>query len=348
VDDHPVQDAANNEVLLSRLPTERPATILDVARLAHVSKSTVSNVIRGVGVIAPATKERVRQAVDTLGYRPNLIARQMVQQRTSLIGVVIGDLANPFYSEMTKAVEWHATARGYRVMICNTQIDERRELASLRSLLDYRVAGLIMLAYAGDAESRQLVTEAGVPSVFVTCMADWGDVVSTDDEKGGRLATEHLIGLGHTRIAYVGDSSVEDAADHARAAGYRKAMAEAGLKPSIHHWRKVSLEALLTGRPCVSGVVSSNDLGAIEILDTADRLGLRVPEDLSVVGYDDIIIAGLRRIALTTIAQPKDELARCALDMLHARVTGSLSGSPKRAIVECGLVVRTTTARARR
>ena len=330
---------------MSRLLTEKPATILDVARLARVSKSTVSNVIRGAGVIAPTTKERVRQAIDALGYRPNLIARQMVQQRTSLIGVVIGDLANPFYSEMAKAVEWHATKRGYRVMICNTQIDERRELAGLRSLLDYRVAGLIMLAYAGDAESRQLVTEARVPTVFVTCTADWGDVVSTDDEKGGRLATEHLIGLGHKRIAYVGDSSVEDAADHARAAGYRKAMSAAGLRPAIHHWREVSLEALLSGRARISGVVSSNDLGAIEILDTADRLGIRIPDDLSVVGYDDIIIASLRRISLTTIAQPKDELARSALDFLHDRVTGEARGKPKRAIVECRLVVRGTTAR---
>lgn len=330
---------------MSRSLTEKPATILDVARVARVSKSTVSNVIRGVGVTAPITKERVRQAIDTLGYRPNLIARQMVQQRTSLIGVVIGDLANPFYSEMAKAVEWHATARGYRVMICNTQIDERRELASLRSLLDYRVAGLVMLAYAGDAESRQLVTEARVPAVFVTCMADWGDIVSTDDEKGGRLATEHLIGLGHARIAYVGDSSVEDAADHARARGYRKAMSAAGLKLAIHHWRDVSLEALLAGRTRVSGIVSSNDLGAIEILDTADRLGIRVPEDLSVVGYDDISIAGLKRISLTTIAQPKDELAHSALNMLHARVTGEAHGKPKRAIIEGGLVIRGTTAR---
>ena len=122
-------------------------------------------------------------------------------------------------------------------------------------------------------------------------------------------------------------------------------MSAAGLKPAIHHWRDVSLEALLAGRTRVSGIVSSNDLGAIEILDTADRLGIRVPEDLSVVGYDDISIAGLKRISLTTIAQPKDELAHSALNMLHARVTGEAHGKPKRAIIEGGLVIRGTTAR---
>jgi DNA-binding LacI/PurR family transcriptional regulator len=336
------------------LPPEpaKPATILDVARLAKISKSTVSNVVRGRDGIAQATRDRVQLAIEQLGYRPNVLARQMVQQKTNVLGVVIGDLANPFYSEMAKQIERHASARGYRVMFCDTQIDKRLELAGLQSLLDYRVAGLVFLAYAGDAESEKLVRESRVPAAFVTCMADWGDVVSADDEKGARVATQHLIDLGHRRIAYIADPSVEDAADQARAAGYSRAMARAGLQTRILHWQGVdgralleaSVEEVLLGAERVTGIFSSNDLGAIEILDCADRLNIRVPEDLSIVGFDDVMLAGLRRINLTTIAQPKEVLARIAITTLVSRIAGELSGGNLRQIVECNLVVRGSTA----
>lgn len=323
----------------------KPATILDVARLAKVSKSTVSNVIRDAKGIAPQTIARVRAAIDELGYRPNVLARQLVQQRTNVLGVVVGDLANPFFSEMTKQIERYAGQHGYQVMFCNTQIDQHVELAGLRALLDYRIAGLIFLAYAGDAESTRLVTTSRVPALFLTCSADWGDVVSPDDEKGGRIATEHLLALGHRRIAYVTDTSVEDAADHGRQAGYRDAMAKAGLPVAVHRWQEeASIEKLLLGDDRVTGVFCSNDFGAIELLDAADRLGIRVPQDLSVVGFDDVTLASLRRINLTTVAQPKEMMARIAVTTVASRITGELSGGPLRQIVDCSLVMRGSTA----
>ena len=330
----------------------KPATILDVARLAKVSKSTVSNVIRDAKGIAPATIARVRTAIDELGYRPNVLARQLVQQRTNVLGVVIGDLANPFFSEMAKQIERYATQHGYRVMFCNTQIDEHIELAGLRSLLDYRIAGLIFLAYAGDEESARLVTDSRVPALFLTCTADWGDVVSPDDEKGGRIATEHLLELGHRRIAYIADPSVEDAADQARQAGYRHAMAKSGLPVAVYHWqgsdgktlKETTIEKVLLGDDRVTGVFSSNDLGAIELLDCADRLGVKVPHDLSVVGFDDVMLAGLRRINLTTVAQPKEMMARIAVATLSSRIKGELTGGHLRQIVDCSLIIRGSTA----
>lgn len=330
----------------------KPATILDVARLANVSKSTVSNVIRDAKGIAPATMARVRAAIDELGYRPNVLARQLVQQRTNVLGVAIGDLANPFFSEMAKQIERYATQHGYRVMFCNTQIDEHIELAGLRSLLDYRIAGLIFLAYAGDEESARLVTDSRVPALFLTCTADWGDVVSPDDEKGGKIATEHLLELGHRRIAYIADPSVEDAADQARQAGYRRAMTKAGLPVAVYHWqgsdgktlKETTIEKVLLGDDRVTGVFSSNDLGAIELLDCADRLGVKVPRDLSVVGFDDVMLAGLRRINLTTVAQPKEMMARIAVATLSSRINGELTGGHLRQIVDCSLIIRGSTA----
>lgn len=330
----------------------KPATILDVARLADVSKSTVSNVIRDAKGIAPQTIARVRAAIDELGYRPNVLARQLVQQRTNVLGVVVGDLANPFFSEMTKQIEHYAGQCGYQVMFCNTQIDEHIELAGLRGLLDYRVAGLIFLAYAGDEGSARLVTNSRVPALFLACTADWGDVVSPDDEKGGRIATEHLLALGHRRIAYITDPSVEDAANQARQAGYRGAMAKAGLPVAVYHWqnsdgktlKETSIEKLLLGDQRVTGVFCFSDFGAIELLDCADRLGVRVPRDLSVVGFDDVTLASLRRINLTTVAQPKEMMARIAVTTISSRIKGELSGGYRRQIVDCGLVVRGSTA----
>src|SRR6516225_2914907 len=314
----------------SEPPNGKPPTILDVARRAGVSKSTVSNVIRGIRSITPETQLRVTRAIEELGYRPNILARQMVHQRTTIFGVVVGDLANPFYAEMAKQIERSAAVRSYRVMFCNTQGEEAAEIAGLEGLLEDRV-----------------------PAVFVTCSAEWGDVVCADDERGAKLATEHLIGLGHERIAYCADPIVEDATDRARQAGYRQTMEAAGLKPMVFHWeraedrllREAPVDQILTGPQRPTAFVSSNDLGAIDLLDCADRLAVPVPRKLSVVGFDDVMMAGLARINLTTIAQPKEMLARLAVDTLASRIKGELSGGPIRQTVSCRLIIRGSTTR---
>jgi LacI family transcriptional regulator len=334
-------------------PAVKPPTILDVARRAGVSKSTVSNVIRGIRTITPETQRKVTRAIEELGYRPNILARQMVHQRTTIFGVVVGDLANPFYAEMAKQIERSAAARGYRVMFCNTQGEESAEIAGLEGLLEQRVAGIIFLAYAGGSTKPRSLLEGRVPAVFVTCSAEWGDVVSADDERGARLATEHLIGLGHERIAYCADPIVEDATDRARQAGYRQTMEAAGLTPMVFHWERAEdrllregpIDQVLAGPRRPTAFVSSNDLGAIDLLDCADRLAIPVPRKLSVVGFDDVVMAGLARINLTTIAQPKEMLARLAVDTLASRIEGELTGDPIRQTVSCRLVIRGSTAR---
>jgi LacI family transcriptional regulator len=333
----------------------RPPTILDVAHRAGVSKSTVSNVIRGVHGVAAAKRARVLAAIDTLGYRPNILARQLVQRRTTILGVVVGDLGNPFHAEMAKQVERHASARGYRTMFCSTQAEETAELTGIQSLLEYRVAGILFLAHTGASSGARELIEGVVPSVFVTCSADWGDVVSGDDQRGAEMATRHLIDLGHQRIAYFADPTVEDAADRARQVGYSQAMRHAGLSPIVYYWRhapdtvvhnnrEMPVYDVLRGPRSVTAIFSSNDLGAIELLDVADRLGVNVPDDLSVVGFDDVLMAGLSRINLTTVAQPQEELARQSLATLAARMQGELTGDPVRRTVELKLVVRGSTA----
>lgn len=329
----------------------KPATIVDVANFAGVSKSTVSNVIRGTGITAPATIARVRQAIEKLGYRPNILARNLVQGRTDVLGVVVGDLSNPFFSEMAKLIEYHSANHGYRVMFCDAQSEERAGYGGLKGLFDYRVAGLIFLAFNDDA-SMELLHKSQIPAVFVTCTSTRGDVVTADDVRGGILATDHLIELGHRRIAYAADPSIEDAADKARQEGYLTVMRKMNLPPTIFHWqrsgrhvtRESDINKLLRGPDRITAIFSSNDLGAIELLDWADKLEIPVPRKLSIVGFDNITLAGLRRINLTTVAQPKEILCKTALQTLNDRIRGRLSGGFQRQVVDCWLIVRGTTA----
>ena len=331
-------------------------TILDVAKAVGVSKSTVSNVVRGAPGVTQTTRTRVLDAVARLGYRPNAVARQLVQQRISVLGIVVGDLANPFYAEMAKLIERHAAEEGYRVMFCNTQVADEVDVTGLESLVEHRVAGVMFLSYlAASSRARQLV-EGYLPAVFVTCNADWGDVVAGDDNHGAWLATEHLLSLGHRRIAYFADPIAEDPADRERQASFSATMRDAGLEPIVLRWHsapdrvlrdgvEMGLDAVLRGVERPTAIFAANDLTAIEVLDSADRLGIPVPEQLSVIGFDDLMLAGLARINLTTIAQPKTTLARLAVQTIAARVRGELTGARVRQIVDFTLVVRGSTAR---
>jgi LacI family transcriptional regulator len=332
----------------------KPPTIVDVAQLAGVSKSSVSNVIRNASCVTPEMRARVAEAVAALGYRPNVLARQLVQQRTTILGAVVGDLANPFHAEMAKQVERYAGDQGYRVMFVNIQTD-KAEPAGLESLLEYRVAGVVFLAHAGMPDRTRQLIAGRIPAVFVTCSADWGDIVCGDDLQGAKDATRHLVELGHKRIAYFADPIVEDDADKARRTGYRAVMAEAGLQSMVFHWRRsppglvrgsreVTATDVLLGPKRVTAIFSSNDLGAIELLDCADKLGIRVPQDLSIVGFDDIVLAKLARINLTTVAQPQERLAELAIDTLTRRIAGDLRAGSLHRTVKVELVLRGSTA----
>ena len=336
----------------------RPPTIMDVARVAGVSKSTVSNVVRGAAGVTPATRTHVLAAVDRLGYRPNVVARHLAQQRTSVLGIVLGDLANPFYAEMAKLIERQSAAEGFGVMICNTEAASEVDVTGLESLIQHQVAGVVFLSYLADsARARQLV-EGRVPAVFVTCHAEWGDVVAGDDGHGAWLATDHLLSLGHSRIAYFADPIAEDPSDREREAGFAATMRKAGLPPVVLRWqsapdrvlrdgRPTTLAAVLSGADRLTAIFAANDLTAIEVLDAADRLGVAIPRQLSVVGFDDLALAGLARINLTSIAQPKGTMARLAVQTLAARIRGTLTGARLRQIVDLALVVRGSTGHAK-
>jgi DNA-binding LacI/PurR family transcriptional regulator len=284
--------------------------------------------------------------------------RHPAPQRTSVLGVVIGDIANPFYAEMAKLVEHFAAIRGFHVMFCNTQVNDEVELAGIRSLLEHRVVGVVFLACAGSPGRARAMVEGHVPVVFVTCTADWADVVAVDDIGGFATATQHLIDLGHKQIAYFADSVMAEKTDHDRKAGYTRAMTGARLRPRFLRWHDkpdtvivdgatLSIRGALTGKDRMTGLVAANDLHAIDILDCAGRCGVSVPEHLSVVGFDDIAIAGRSRIGLTTIAQPKELMARIAVETLAQRISGDLKGGRLHRIADFTFVQRNSTGQAR-
>jgi LacI family transcriptional regulator len=340
---------------VSLRPPRKPPTIFDVAAEAGVSKSTVSNVVRGVEEVSASTRERVLAAIERLNYKPNTIARQFVQQRTTMLGVLLGDLSNPYYAQMAQVVERAAFISGYTTMFCNIEGAQEIATAGVESLLGHRVAGIVFLAYvARPSEVNQLLQEAGVPIVFLGLSASWGDSVGPQDKAGGRLATKHLLELGHQRIAYVRTPLVERSGDRARYAGYRAAMGDAGLEPVTINWRpddefvridrrEVSFRDAVTGGTAPTALFASNDIGAIAVIELCEKVGLEVPGAISVMGFDDIALAGLHRISLTTVYQPLRFQAESAVNLLLERIANPTI-APRHVRVPVELRARGSTA----
>lgn len=332
-------------------------TILDVAQSAGVSKSTVSNVIRGARNVSPETRRRVLETAALLGYRPNAVARDLVRRRTSTLGLVVGDLANPFYSELAKLIERRATAAGFATMICNTDGRHESEQARVESLLEHRAAGVLMLQFSGERALLDELAAAAVPVVVVTCWEERTDCVCVDDVRGAALAVGHLLALGHRQVGYLSSGLVEPVTERRRFEGYRQALSAAGIlvaDPLVVRVEQpaylgsdgsmlAALDRLLALPDAPTALFCTNDLLAVEVVETLERLGLRVPDAVSVAGFDGIALAGLVRVSLTTVAQPREELARLAVELVVDRIEGR-SRETRRITLEPSLLARGSTA----
>ena len=332
----------------------RPATLGDVALMAGVSPSTVSNVVRGSDVVAARTRRRVLVAIDRLGYRPNALARHLLQGRATTIGVIARDLRNPFIAEMTSLVEREVARFGFAAMFCATEADHEREEQAIRVMLEHRVSGLVFLSFLGRPSRIESQINGEIPVVFVAAEEPWADSVTVDERRGGEVAARHLIELGHRRLAFVGPHE-QDRADARRLEGFMRAAGDAGLQPTVIAWDPpdgaLSVDGvatewanLLGGPYSATGIFAANDFAAIDLLDVADALGVAVPAALSVVGFDDIDAARLRRINLTTVSQPREALVRLGVEALLGRIEGRISGDPHVTLASVGLQIRGSTA----
>ncbi len=308
--------------------TERaaPSTIRDVANRAGVSTATVSRVLAGIGNPKAETVGAVMAAVEALDYRPSSVARSLRMKRTFTFGLVLTDIANPFFPELVKAADDAARQAGYSIVLSTSAYEEHRAVHYLNLMADRRVDGLIVASSQVAATSWEWLAHAPLPSVVVNVepVGATTAVITSDNEGGMRLATEHLIALGHRRIAHVTGSFTFSAAS-VRLQGFRAACAAAGLDPDTmpvidgdgqFGGGEAAARRLLAEFPDITGVVCYNDITAIGLLAGSRAIGRSVPADLSIIGCDDIAAAAWVSPALTTVAQQKGEMGRLAVEHL--------------------------------
>lgn len=301
-------------------------TIRDIAKYADVSVSTVSKVLNGkdhdIGV---ATKERVMRIIQEHQYTPNRLAQSMITGQTQTIGLIIPDIRNSFFTELARGVEDEAKKNGYSVILCNTDDDLKNELQYLKVLIDKQVDGLILAPSAEREGEKESAIGVRVPMVLVDRDVNYQNIVASiqiDNLIGSYLATKYLIAQGHQDIAiYTGPRHVSTS--KTRWQGYNKALLECGLTPNKELdfsgdfrglWVSSTLDKLL--KQTVTAVICANDLIAIELMQGLQQLGVKVPDQISVVGFDDIPSATLVRPRLSTVRQPSYELGQKAVQEL--------------------------------
>lgn len=333
-------------------------TILDVARMAGVSPATVSHTFSAKRPVSAPTRARVHAAAERTGYRASHLAAAMVTGRTRTLGMVVPDIANPFFSELVRGAEAAAMAAGYMTIVCSSELDAGLEDRCVEVLSDKRVDSLLYLpgttrrhACLEDPALRQtplVVLDEEMPDLPARA-----HVVSSDNEAGGAAAARHLADLGHTEIGVVAGPSGLPTAE-ARLRGFTGELAGRGITVppqrvlrADYYTREAGLltgGAMLVGHPEVTAVYCANDLIALGLMSAAAAAGRTVGRDLSVAGFDDIFVAELVTPALTTIRQPIAELGRQAVRIAVAAIDGAVQ-APRRTVLPVELVVRGSTAR---
>jgi LacI family transcriptional regulator len=329
----------------------RRVTMSDVAREAGVSLMTVSRVVNDKHDVSAATRQRILQVIERLDYRPSGIARGLATQRTRTMGLVVPDIANPFFSDLARGAEHEAYARGYSVFLCNTEEDPQREHSVLQSLEDKRVDGVVLCSSRlGHDELRAaLAHHSAVVLVNLPLDEDHVGTVLIDDVTGGYIATQHLLQAGHRAVGFLAGPPTSQSSRQ-RAKGYQAALTAAGL-PYNAAWAafcspmvkgaQATARAVLKDHPELTALFCYNDLVAVGVLQACTELGRRVPGDLAVVGYDDIPLAALVTPPLTTCRVPRYELGVQAMRLLLDHIDGC-PGECKEVMLQPELIIRTS------
>jgi LacI family transcriptional regulator len=328
------------------------STIKHVAARAGVSFTTVSHVLNGTRRVSDSARERVERAVAEMGYAPSAVARALKMSETCILGVLVPNITSPFFAELTRGIEDCCRRTDYSVFLCNSDDDPQRQSRYLQTLLERRVDGLLMAAAAGDAAALvRRLAPMRVPTVVVDRDVPGlaADLVRVDHEGGARLAVEHLLGLGHRRIACLSGPS-EFAVSRARTAGWRAALAAARIAPEpgwllegeFNAAAGHALASELLARDAVTAIFASNDLLAIGALRAAAERGVSVPGALSVIGFDGIDLGAYAYPALTTVGHPIRALGEAAAQALIERI-GAGPSPGREVVLPAQLLMREST-----
>jgi DNA-binding LacI/PurR family transcriptional regulator len=336
-----------------------PVTIKDIAKQAQVSHSTVSRALHGSRLIAESTAERIRRTALELGYLPSAAARSLKTNRSQALGVILSSVEDPFFSEILQGIEEVAQKSGYSLFMAASQHDPEREQAIVQAMSEHRVDGVIICSASFKAEQRRQFLTYGVPIVVVNNQAaeDYRYSIYHDDVDGSRQVTRHLLALGHRRIAYLGNSS-SGRTTMDRLSGFKHEMTEAGLAIPPEYIYEIAgggpheglfgLEHFLALRDRPSALVCYNDMMAVGVLKGLQQAGIRVPNEFSVTGFDNIVFSAFTNPPLTTFDQPKRfigaEAARLILELLDARLANNSTEQPKVRMLKGRLLIRETTA----
>ncbi len=329
-----------------------PITLKELAAQSGVHPSTVSRIVNndpGLRVSA-ATRARVKRLLKKTGYRPDGMARGLKLRQSFVLGVLVPDVMNPLFAAIFRGVEDAALEQGYTVILSSTDGHEDREREILLALQSRMIDGMIVASASLRDSSVLWLREHGIPHVLVNRYSDQKDYfVGTDDKLGARLATEHLLSLGHRRIAHLaGPRRYSTAVNRRR--GYEEALKAASIEPDpaliietgFVGAGVTATHRLLEGRKRPTAVVAVNDVAAVGAYDAAEKLGLRIPADLAITGYNDIPLAARLRPGLTTIHVPAQEFGRTAARMLLEQMTNG-HREPKRVVMPPELIVRGST-----
>lgn len=331
------------------------ATIKDVALRAGVSVTTVSHVVNETRRVSAEGRDRVEAAIRELGYVPSQVARSLKSNTTRTLGMLIPNSSNPYFAEIVRIVEDRCFGAGYTLILCNTDDEPRRQSVYLQVLAERRIDGLIVVSTGSDDSLVGQLHGLTMPTVLLDREIDDPDcdLVETAHMEGGLVAVRHLLSLGHRRVACVG-GPVGVASSEQRIEGWRLALAESGAVADANTllWRGgftsqggyEAMHAILRTDEVPSAVFVCNDLMAIGALRAVHESGLRVPDDLSIVGFDDIELSAYTSPPLTTVAQPKEHIGALAVDMLLERVNGRRRDARK-VVLQPELRVRASTAR---
>ncbi|AZR73753.1 LacI family transcriptional regulator [Anoxybacter fermentans] len=328
-------------------------TIKDIAKEANVSTTTVSRVLNNKPDVSDKTKKKVLEVINKLGYNPNGIARGLVLQKTYTIGLIIPDICNPFFPEVARGIQDKARQLGYSVIFYNTDNNKQREKEAIDLLKSKQVDGIILSLSMSNKEELDKLEEENFPVVQIDRKIPGSifPTVTIDNILSAYNATKYLIELGHKYLAHItGNLGTKTGQD--RLEGFKQALKEFNLDYKDEYilegdYSKESgykqMKTLLTQKKRPTAVFAANDLMAIGAYEAIFDYGLKIPEDISIIGHDDIDIASIIRPGLTTMTQPKYKLGQIAAEMLIKRIEGLESDNQQEVVLNTELIVRDST-----